>query len=213
MSQSSPLRVGLFGGAFDPPHRAHRALAKAALEQLGLDLLLIIPTGQAWHKSRALTAAAHRVAMCELAFAGLPRLRIDPREIRREGPTYTADTLAELAAEFPDAQLFLLLGADQLLAFRTWKRWQEVLQCATLAVAGRAIESASRQGHPAEVLTQDISGIDIPHILLELPPQPHSATSVRARVAGSGSHADLDTLVSEGVARYISEHHLYRYAT
>ena len=213
MSLSRPLRVGLFGGAFDPPHRAHRALAEAALRQLGLDLLLVMPTGLAWHKSRGLTAAAHRVAMCELAFAGLPHLRIDQREIRREGPTYTADTLAELAAEFPGAQLFVLLGADQLLAFRTWKRWQEVLQCATLAVAGRAIESASSQGNPAGLLEQDISGIDIPHISLDLPPQPHSATSVRARVAGCGPLAELDTLVSEGVARYISEHHLYRHAT
>ena len=86
MSLSRPLRVGMFGGAFDPPHRAHRALAEAALHQLGLDLLLVLPTGLAWHKSRGLTAAAHRVAMCELAFAGLPHLRIDQREIRREGP-------------------------------------------------------------------------------------------------------------------------------
>ncbi|MEN9904503.1 MAG: nicotinate (nicotinamide) nucleotide adenylyltransferase [Pseudomonadota bacterium] len=203
----------MFGGAFDPPHRAHRALAEAALAQLGLDLLLILPTGQAWHKSRSLTPAEHRVAMCELAFAGLPKVRIDPREIRREGPTYSADTLAELAAEFPGARLFLLMGADQLLAFRTWKRWQEVLQCATLAVAGRSIETSSSQCKPAEWLAQDIGGIDIPHILLELPPQPHSATSVRARVAGSGPQADLDALVSEGVARYISEHHLYRHAT
>lgn len=202
----------MFGGAFDPPHRAHRALAEAALDQLGLDLLLIIPTGQAWHKSRGLTLAGHRLAMCELAFAGLPGVRIDPREIRRAGPTYTADTLAELAAEFPGAQLFLLMGADQLLAFKTWKRWQEVLQCATLAVAGRAIVSAASPGNQAGWLEQDISGTDIPHISLDLPPQPHSATSVRALVQGS-PHADLDPLVSEGVARYISEHHLYRYAT
>ncbi len=201
-----PLRVGLFGGAFDPPHRAHRALAEAALAQLGLDLLLVLPTGQAWHKSRVLTAAAHRIAMCELAFAGLDRLRIDPRETRRAGPTYTADTLTELEAEYPGAQLFLLLGADQLLAFRTWKRWQEVLQCATLAVASRAGSTAACEA-PAQGC-----GIDIPHISLDLPPLPLSATSVRALVQRS-PHADLDPLVSEGVARYISEHHLYRHAT
>ena len=207
MNPQRPLRVGLFGGAFDPPHRAHRALAEAALAQLGLDLLLILPTGQAWHKSRVLTAAVHRVAMCELAFAGLPRRRVDQREIRRQGPTYTADTLAELAAEYPGAQLYLLMGADQLLAFRTWSRWQEVLQCATLAVASRAVESACQQGELLE-----LRGIDIPHISLDLPPRPLSATSVRARAEGS-PHADLEPLVPEGVARYISEHHLYRNAT
>lgn len=210
MNLPRPLRVGLFGGAFDPPHRAHRALAEVALQQLGLDLLLIMPTGRAWHKIRPLTAAAHRVAMCELAFAGLPGMRIDRREIQRAGPTYTIDTLAELASEYPGARLFLLMGADQLLAFRTWKRWQEVLQCATLAVAGRAVESASVQ---RGAIAQDISGIDIPHVSLDLPPQPLSATSVRAHVEGGSPQAEIDLLVPAGVARYISEHHLYLNAT
>src|SRR5690606_20992264 len=84
-----PRRIGLYGGAFDPPHEAHRAMAEAALAQLGLDLLLILPTGQAWHKSRPLTAAAHRLAMSRLAFSDLPHTRIDDREMRRNGPTYT----------------------------------------------------------------------------------------------------------------------------
>ena len=70
------LRVGMFGGAFDPPHWAHRSLAETALSQLALDVLHILPTGQAWHKSRTLTPSAHRVAMCELAFAGLCGVRV-----------------------------------------------------------------------------------------------------------------------------------------
>ncbi|RZI77063.1 MAG: nicotinate-nicotinamide nucleotide adenylyltransferase, partial [Rubrivivax sp.] len=86
----------MFGGAFDPPHRAHRALAETALDQLDLDVLHILPTGQAWHKSRTLTPARDRVAMCQLAFGDLPRLVLDEREIHREGPSYTADTLSEL---------------------------------------------------------------------------------------------------------------------
>jgi len=105
----------MFGGAFDPPHLAHRALAEAALDQLGLDALHMMPTGQAWHKARSLTSAEHRIAMCQLAFDDLPRTRIDTRETTRQGPSYTADTLAELAREYPGATLYLVLGADQLL--------------------------------------------------------------------------------------------------
>ena len=93
-----PLRVGMFGGAFDPPHWAHRALAETALGQLRLDHLHILPTGHAWHKPRQLSPAEHRVAMCKLAFDGLLNIHFDEREIHREGPSYTADTLAEAAA-------------------------------------------------------------------------------------------------------------------
>lgn len=210
--QSEPvdLRVGMFGGAFDPPHWAHRALAETALKQLGLDRLHILPTGQAWHKTRVLIPAEHRVAMCERAFAGLPHVMVDQREIRRDGPSYTADTLAELAAEYPGARLFLILGADQLLAFKTWVRWQEVLQCATLAVANRGVNIGAEAVSDSQV-EQDLSGVDIPFIRLDMPLHNLSATAVRAQVHGkSRRYPDLDVLVPEGVARYISEHHLYR---
>lgn len=207
------LRIGMFGGAFDPPHWAHRALAETALKQLGLDRLHILPTGQAWHKTRVLIPAEHRVAMCERAFAGLPNVLVDQREIRRDGPSYTADTLAELAAEYPGAQLFLVLGADQLLAFKTWVRWQEVLQCATLAVANRGVNIGAEAVSDSQV-EQDLSGVDIPFIRLDMPLHNLSATAVRAQVHGkSRRYPDLDVLVPEGVARYISEHHLYRHAT
>jgi len=211
--QSAGLRIGMFGGAFDPPHWAHRNLAETALKQLGLDQLHILPTGQAWHKTRVLIPAEHRVAMCERAFAGLPRVLVDQREIRRDGPSYTADTLRELAAEYPGAQIFLVLGADQLLAFKTWVRWQEVLQCATLAVANRGVNIGAEAVSDSQV-EQDLSGVDIPFTRLDMPLHNLSATAVRAQVQGkSRRYPDLDVLVPEGVARYISEHHLYRHAT
>ena len=103
-------RVGVFGGAFDPPHIAHVALARAAVEQLQLDELRIFPTGQAWHKAQTLSAPEHRLAMARIAFADVPRAVIDDRELRRPGPTYTIDTLRELMAERPQAQLFLASG-------------------------------------------------------------------------------------------------------
>src|SRR5574343_357818 len=205
--------IGMFGGAFDPPHWAHRALAETALHQLGLDALHVLPTGHAWQKARVLSPAHHRLAMCEQAFEGLPRPWLADREMRREGPSYTADTLKELATEHPGARLFLVLGADQLLNFKTWVRWTEVLELATLAVANRAINIGA-DADPAQTVEMDLSAVDVPFIRLDMPLRNISATAVRAHVHGqSRRHPELEVLVPEGVARYISEHHLYQTPT
>jgi nicotinate-nucleotide adenylyltransferase len=200
----------MFGGAFDPPHRGHRALAETALAQLDLDVLHILPTGQAWHKSRTLTPAKDRVAMCELAFGDLPRLVLDEREIHRAGPSYTADTLRELQQEYPGAELFLVLGADQLLVFKSWVRWDEVLQFATLAVANRAADIGAN-APPDQTTESDLSDVGLPFQSLRMPLKNISATDVRARVGHPAPAAGaLDVLVPEAVARYISQHHLYQ---
>jgi nicotinate-nucleotide adenylyltransferase len=205
-----PLRVGVLGGAFDPPHWAHRALAEAALSQLELDVLHILPTGQAWHKSRVLTPAEHRLAMCGFAFGNLPRTQIDAREIHRQGPSYTADTLRELSGEYPGAQLFLVLGADQLLAFKSWVRWPEVLAQATLAVANRATPIGA-DGALDQVQEIDLSGVDLPFERLQMPLKNISATAVRAQVERPVRRSGtLDVLVPEAVAGYISHHSLYQ---
>jgi len=208
------LRVGMFGGAFDPPHGAHRALAEAALQQLALDRLHVLPTGMAWHKARTLSPAEHRVAMCQLAFGDLPGVVIDDREIHRAGPSYTADTLAELKREYPQAEMFLVLGADQLLAFKTWVRWPEVVDLATLAVANRPTHiGADAMDVPAQ--ETDLSHVDLPFRRLSMPMHAVSATAVRARLAHpGGAPADgLDVLVPPSVASYISQHHLYQTPT
>ena len=129
------MHIGIYGGAFDPPHLAHAELAEVAIRQFGLDQLLIIPTGDAVHKRRALTASHHRLAMTRLAFAELPQAVVDPREINRGGASYTIDTLAELKAKHPGAQFTLIIGQDQLTAFHTWKDYRAVLSQAKLAVA------------------------------------------------------------------------------
>lgn len=206
-------RIGVYGGAFDPPHQAHRALAEAALIQLQLDLLLIMPTGQAWHKARVLTEAEHRMAMCRLAFGDLPRTRVDRRETRRSGPSYTADTLTELRREWPRAELFVILGADQLLAFKTWMRWPEVLQMARLAVANRAtrigedvLDSVHREA--------DLSAVDLPFVRLDMPLTNVSATAVRAHFGQPMGRAGIHAmLLLPAVASYISQHHLYQNPT
>ena len=119
-------RVGLFGGAFDPPHSAHRTLIEAALAALRLDSLLVLPTGQPWHKQRHVSPVAQRLAMAQLAFGDLPRVLVDGRETNRPGATYTVDTLRELHAEQPGSDFFLIIGQDQAQALQTWRDWAVV---------------------------------------------------------------------------------------
>ena len=203
----APQRIGLFGGAFDPPHDAHVALAQAAIDQLQLDRLHIVPTGDAWHKSRPLSPAAERLAMCQLAFGGLPKVVVDDRELRRDGPTYTVDTLTELRAQYPGAELFLQIGADQAAAFHTWRRVSDILQYATISIAVRATStSAESQFDPKNPLPGVPLG-DARVRVLRLPAMPHSATEVRRRVAAG---LPFDRLVPAPVAGYIADHHLYQ---
>jgi nicotinate-nucleotide adenylyltransferase len=195
------LRLGVFGGAFDPPHVAHVALARAALEQLQLDQLLIFPTGQAWHKPQAMSAPEHRLAMTRLAFGDLPRTVIDERELGRPGPTYTIDTLRELKAERPAAQLFLVMGEDQAAALTRWREWEAIVGMAVICMAAR------RSAHAPAAQEQPALPPHATLRLLRLPNMPESATEVRERAAAG---AGIDHLVPPAVARYIGRHHLYQ---
>ena len=197
-------RIGVFGGAFDPPHRAHVALAQAAVAQLGLAELRIFPTGQAWHKARPLSSAADRLAMAELAFAALPNVTVDAREIRRAGPTYTLDTLRELQGERPGTQLVLLIGADQAAALRSWHGWEEILSSAIVAIANRADSAGDTVRFDPQRLAPlpPASRFEA----LDLPLMDVSATDIRSRAARG---ADISGLVPPAVARYIDQHHLY----
>lgn len=202
-------RIGVFGGAFDPPHCAHLALARAAIKQLQLDELKIIPTGFAWHKDRPLSAAEHRLEMTQLAFSGVDRVSIDEREIKRGGHSYTIDTLEALQAEDPDSSFFLLIGGDQLAAFTRWHRWQDILSRATVCVAERPLQASA----PADTLAQTPALRQCIH--LQLPAMTVSATAIRQLMAthtGSKntSQPDLAGLVPDAVARYISLHGLYQ---
>jgi nicotinate-nucleotide adenylyltransferase len=191
----------VYGGAFDPPHLAHSALAQAAVLQLDLDTLLVVPTGQAWHKSRQLTSAADRLAMTRLAFAQVPRSVVDEREILRDGPTYTVDTLRELKQQYPASQLFLLMGRDQAEALHTWHEIEEITRLAIICIAERDAPTP----HPTH--GQAIEPV-VPGNFrsIALPRMPHSATDIRSRVA---SGQNLNALVCEAVARYIQDNHLY----
>lgn len=192
--------AGLFGGSFDPPHLAHRALAEAALAQLALETLAWMPVGEAPHKNgREMASGADRVEMLRLMTAAEPRFEVDERELRRAGPSYTVETLRELHAQQPGTRWWLVIGQDQYARFDTWHEWREILTLAGIAVAAR--DGAPVRGAPG------LAGC--PHALriLEMPALPHSATTVRTR-AGAG--LDVTALVGAPVARYIADHHLYR---
>ena len=204
-------RIGVFGGAFDPPHNAHVALASAALEQFALDALHIIPTGQAWHKTRALSAPRHRLAMARLAFEPLARVVVDDREVQRTGPSFTIDTLQALQAENPQAQLYLIIGADQFADFGKWHRWQEILQVAIICIAGRAIGTRVKAKFDAK--SDNLAATNPGFLKLDLPMMPVSATRIRELIAlGGVGAAEIAELLPEPVARYISLHQLYRSA-
>ena len=201
-------RIGFFGGAFDPPHLAHIALAHLAVADLALDELHVVPTGQAWHKTRSLTDPLHRLRMTQLAFADMPKVVVDDREIQRSGPSYTIDTLQALQGEHATAQLYLIMGADQFVAFRQWHRWQDILEIAIICIAGRAQFDWAASQFDAYI------GLQQRFLVLPLPLMSISATQIRQLVAG-GAHDlrdphCLNGLVPDPVARYISTHRLYR---
>lgn len=211
---SATPRMGIYGGAFDPPHLAHVDMASAFMAQCALDKLLVLPTGEAWHKpSRPLSAVEHRLAMARLAFGSVAGATVDPREIQRPGPSFTIDTLTELQAEHPGALWFLLMGADQWARFATWHRWRDIANTATIVVA-------DRPNSPSADLSKGLqnsphSGLGMPVALpLQWQPQPFSSTSVRSLIQGVSGQADMAwPMVPTAVARYISQHQLYTTTT
>jgi len=201
----TPKRIGVFGGAFDPPHNAHLALAKTALVELQLDALYVIPTGQAWHKPRTLSAPEHRLDMTRLAFGDMPRVLVDDRETKRAGPSFTIDTLQALQSENPGAQLYLMMGADQFSAFRQWHQWQEILQIAIICIAARP----RFDGTKGQFDTLNQSEMRL--LTLQMPEMAVSATQIRQLIAGGlGENAGLADLLPSAVASYIAQHQLYK---
>jgi nicotinate-nucleotide adenylyltransferase len=195
------LHIGIFGGAFDPPHLAHRALAQAAIDQLKLEFLYIVPTGQAWHKSRVLSDAIHRLAMARLAFQNMPHVVVNDLETQREGASYTVDTLDELQLRHPRACFYVLVGADQAASFTLWHQWQRVLKMAKLVVVQRPVSNAdqaySHEWHnlPSERVMQ-----------MQMPLMDISSSALRASYASGHPKPEL---VSPLVAHYIQQNQLY----
>jgi nicotinate-nucleotide adenylyltransferase len=193
------LRAGVLGGTFDPVHRGHLALARAAREELALDGVLFVPAGQPWRKAgRIVAPAEHRLAMLRLALEGERAFRIETLELDRAGPSYTADTLEALRAARPDDELVLVLGEDALADLSNWVRPERILELAALAVARRADSAKGVGGR--------LPGLEERVVWLKMPLVPVSATEIRERVRRGEPIAGL---VPPAVEAYIRERGLY----
>lgn len=197
---SSPLvpmlvavRTGILGGTFDPIHIAHLHAGEVALHQAGLDRVLFMPAGSPWQKSgRGVTPGSHRLEMTRIAIDGVDGFDVDDREVLRDGPTFTADTLDS----FPgDEELCLILGADAASRLRTWERHEDVLERSTILVV-------PRPGTDSTLVARELpEAVFLDMAVLEI-----SGTDIRS-MAGSGRPYRF--LVADAVYEYIESHDLY----
>lgn len=194
----SPRRIGLFGGTFDPPHVGHLVTAVNVRHALSLDLVVLMVANVPWQKqgTRPITPADDRWAMVQAAVAEVAGLCASRLEIDRGGPSYTADTLAELASTHPDAELFTIVGDDAAAAITTWERYDEVAVRSHLVVV-------DRPGAPV-VLPSGFEWLRV-----EVPRLEVSSTDLRARVRDG---RPLDYLVTDPVLHIIRERGLYQEA-
>lgn len=194
-------KLGVLGGTFDPIHLGHIALAEWAADCAGLERVVLVPAGTPPHRGQATAPAADRLQMCRLAVAGHPRLEVSDVELRRNGPSYTADTLKVLASEHPGAELYLILGWDAARELRAWHRPDEVLSLATLVVASRPGYQA-----PSEADLEQ-AGIDPARVKLCGVGTPEVEASDIRRLLEAGR--SLDGLVDPTVEAYLRRKGLY----
>jgi nicotinate-nucleotide adenylyltransferase len=189
------VRLGVFGGTFDPVHVGHLVAAVNARHALDLDRVLLVVANQPWQKhARVVTPASDRFAVVEAAVTGVEGIEASPLEVERGGPSYTADTLDELSARHPDAELFLVIGADLADELDTWERVEAVREHATLVVVNRPGVRPAKPLSEWRTVSVEIPDLDI------------SSTDLRARAATS---RPLDFLVPEPAVRVIRQRGLY----
>ncbi len=187
------MKIGIYGGTFDPVHHAHLILAREALEQLELEEVIFVPAAISPHKLDAEpTAPAVRLAMLRAAIAGESRFRVDDRELLRPPPSFTIDTVEQLAIENADAQLFYFIGSDNLAGLHTWRRAEELWRLVRFVILDRGMAVAPGD---YEVIRRPI---DI------------SSTEIRNRVA---SRRSIRYLVPSTVEEIIRRQHLYEEPT
>ena len=190
-------RLGIMGGTFDPIHHGHLVAASEVAEQFALDEVIFVPTGSPWQKSdREVSPAEDRYLMTVIATASNPRFWVSRVDIDRPGPTFTIDTIRDMAAMRPDAELFFITGADALGQILSWKDADEALRLARFIGVTRPGYELSDAHLPAAAVT-----------LVDVPAMAISSSACRARVRGGHP---IWYLVPDGVVQYIAKHRLYR---
>ena len=195
--ESTPKRVGIMGGTFDPIHHGHLVAASEVADLFELDEVVFVPTGRPWQKlDRQVSEAEHRYLMTVVATASNPRFWVSRVDIDRPGPTYTVDTVRDVAALRPDARLFFITGADALQAILSWKDAEELFGACHLVGVTRPGYHLSGEHIPPESVT-----------LLDVPAMAISSSAVRERVR---TGRPVWYLVPDGVVQYIGNYRLYR---
>jgi len=188
------------GGTFDPIHHGHLVAASEVQSWFDLDEVVFVPTGQPWQKAdRTVSPGEDRYLMTVIATAANPRFNVSRVDIDRHGPTYTIDTLRELSAKHPDADLYFITGADALAALLTWRDHDELFDLAQFVGVtrpGHEMDDSTLKGLPADRIT-----------IVEIPALAISSTDCRHRV---GRGEPVWYLVPDGVVQYIGKHGLYR---
>jgi nicotinate-nucleotide adenylyltransferase len=195
MANQAEKRIGLFGGTFDPIHMGHLIVAEWITDSLELDKTIFIPNNiHPFRKRSDITGSQHRLKMVEKAIQEFPRFDVSDLELRNEGVSYTIDTLHYFISEYPESNIYYIMGADNLKDFTSWKQPHEILKLVNLVVYNRpGIEINESLEHERMIL------IDSPFIDI-------SSTHVRHRIR---EHRAFRSLVPPEVYRYITEHKLY----
>ena len=195
MSVTTAPRVGVMGGTFDPVHHGHLVAASEVAQWFDLDEVVFVPTGEPWQKTEV-SPSEHRYLMTVIATASNPRFTVSRVDIDRDGPTYTIDTLRDLKAQRPDAELFFITGADAIAQILSWRDHDELWDLAHFVAVSRPGHVLNTDGLPSD----DVSQLEIPALSI-------SSTDCRDRV--QRGHP-VWYLVPDGVVQYIAKHHLYR---
>ncbi len=188
-------RIGVMGGTFDPIHHGHLVAASEVAQSFDLDEVVFVPTGIPYQKDKV-TEGEHRYLMTVIATASNPRFTVSRVDIDRDGPTYTIDTLRDLKAARPDAELFFITGADAIAQILGWRNHDELWELAHFVAVSRPEHVLNTEGLPSE----DVSQLEVPALAI-------SSTDCRARVREGNP---VWYLVPDGVVQYIAKHHLYR---
>ncbi|MCP2636798.1 nicotinate-nucleotide adenylyltransferase [Microbacterium sp. HD4P20] len=195
MSATGAPRIGVMGGTFDPIHHGHLVAASEVAQWFDLDEVVFVPTGEPWQKAEV-SPSEDRYLMTVIATASNPGFTVSRVDIDRTGPTYTIDTLRDLKALRPDAELFFITGADALAQILSWRDHDELWDLAHFVAVSRPGHVLNTDGLPSD----DVSQLEIPALAI-------SSTDCRDRV--SRGHP-VWYLVPDGVVQYIAKHHLYR---